>query len=242
VRIPFTDNNNPTFEPASIAIPIDMTVIWFNEDQLPHTVTQDTNESSADATSSFDSGLILPGGFYMYRFTEQGTYDYHDRNNPSAIGRIVVGDAVEIGDNMDMLLGGDILPFNASQLARFNVAFVPHENITSIPPKLGLTYNVSIANGTSLLFSSQYVDSDGILDLELVPTGNATEHFVTWGPDFSDADPAPFAGSDGTYHVQGPILIENGLYLIQVSVVARDEVLLDLPITDTFALPALLTL
>jgi hypothetical protein len=104
---------------------------------------------------------------------------------------------------------------------------------------LSVTYNVSIANGSSVLYSNEFVDSDGILDLELVPSSsNTTRHFVDWGPDFVDADPAPGAGSDGTFHIQGPIMTERGIYLIQVAIVAKDGNLLPSPITDTFALPS----
>jgi hypothetical protein len=47
---------------------------------------------------------------------------------------------------------------------------------------------VTIANSTTTLYSNQFEDSDGILDLELVPSSasNHTQHFVTWGPDLTD--------------------------------------------------------
>ena len=81
-----------------------------------------------------------------------------------------------------MLAGGDILPFNASKLERLTVSFVPHENVTTLPPTTGdIIYNVTIANSTGTLYSNQFVDSDGILDLEFVPI-TQTEHFVNWGP------------------------------------------------------------
>jgi plastocyanin len=239
VRIPFTDRNDPAFEPATIAIPIDMTVIWFNDDKLPHTITLDASNSNVNEGSSFDSGTIPPMGFFIHKFTDAGTHDYYDEMNPFMKGRVVVGDTFEIGDNMDMLVGGNILPFNASQLERLTVSFVPRENATTIPPNLSVTYNVSVANGSSVLYSNEFVDSDGILDLELVPSSsNVTKHFVAWGPDFVDADPAPRAGSDGTFHIQGPIMTERAIYLIQVEIIAKDGNLLPSPITDTFALPS----
>ena len=44
VRIPFSDDGRSSFEPATIAIPADMTVIWFNDDQNPHTVTMNARQ------------------------------------------------------------------------------------------------------------------------------------------------------------------------------------------------------
>ena len=33
IRIPFSQDGRSSFEPATIAIPVNMTVIWFNDDQ-----------------------------------------------------------------------------------------------------------------------------------------------------------------------------------------------------------------
>jgi hypothetical protein len=72
-----------------------------------------------------------------------------------------------------MLVGGDSLPFEAGKAGRTTFSFVPHENVTTIPPTLSITYSVTIAssNGTQL-YSNQFDDSDGILDLELIPSSS----------------------------------------------------------------------
>jgi hypothetical protein len=74
---------------------------------------------------------------------------------------------------MNMLVGGDALPFEAGKVGRTTFSFVPHENVTTIPPTLSITYSVTIAssNGTQL-YSNQFDDSDGILDLELIPSSS----------------------------------------------------------------------
>src|SRR5919106_1821108 len=46
IRIPFSNDGRSSFEPATIAIPATMTVIWFNDDQNPHTVTMNTSSSN----------------------------------------------------------------------------------------------------------------------------------------------------------------------------------------------------
>ena len=134
-------------------------------------------------------------------------------------------------------------------------------NVTAIPPTLSITYNVTIvdSNGTQL-YSNQFDDSDGILDLELVPTssnrsslssssanqttgGTGTEggqqqqppHFVTWGPDLTDQEGV---ASDGAYHVQGPVLTENEDYTITVSIVSIDNTAQPQLPSDDFLLPS----
>ena len=44
IRIPFSNDGRSPFEPATIAIPATMTVIWFNDDQNPHTVTMNSKK------------------------------------------------------------------------------------------------------------------------------------------------------------------------------------------------------
>ena len=47
VIIPFTNLGNSQFHPSDIAIPVGMTVIWFNDDDGEHTVTTVQNSSSS---------------------------------------------------------------------------------------------------------------------------------------------------------------------------------------------------
>ena len=235
IRIPFSQDGRSSFEPATIAIPVNMTLIWFNDDRNPHSVTMDTSGSNvSEGVTSFDSGIIPPTGQFIHQFSQSGIYEYYDSVNPSAKGRINVGDAYELGTNIDMLVGGDILPFNATQLERLTVSFVPHGNVTTLPPTEGITYNMTIANSTGSLYSNQFVDSDGILDLELVPVSN-TERFVDWGPDTGDITGQP---NDGTFHVQGPVLVDEDLYQIEVSIIEKDGSILPSPISDIFVLPS----
>jgi plastocyanin len=197
INIPFTDLGFSPFEPSDISIPANMTVIWFNEDESPHSVT--FNDTSPEP---IQPGTIAPGGFFIHKFTVPGTYDYYDTENPSSKGRIKVGAEFERGQYMDMLVGGDALPFEAGKIGRTTFSFVPKDNVTTIPPSLSITYNVTIADSTGTqLYSNQFEDSDGILDLELIPTsssrsslsnqtgagasnqtGAAQPHFVTWVP------------------------------------------------------------
>jgi plastocyanin len=249
INIPFSDLGFSPFEPSVISIPANMTVIWFNEDDSPHSVT--FNDTSPEA---IEPGTIAPGGFFIHQFSVPGVYDYYDSENPSSKGRIKVGAEFEPGQNMNMLVGGDALPFEAGKVGRTTFSFVPHENVTTIPPSLSITYNVTIADSTGTqLYSSQFEDSDGILDLELIPTSSSRSslssnqtgaasnqtaqppHFVTWGPDLTDQEGV---ASDGTYHVQGPVLTQNEDYTISVSIVSIDDSVQSQPPSDDFILPS----
>src|SRR5919112_2520797 len=243
VDIPFSELGNLPFEPSGISIPANMGVVWFNDDDSQHSVT--FNDTSPEA---IDSGDIAPGGFFVHQFSTPGIYDYYDSANPQSKGRINVGAEFESGQNMDMLVGGDALPFEAGKVGRTTFSIVPHDNVTTIPPSLSITYNVVIANSNGTqLYSSQFDDSDGILDLELIPSSRsllssnqtitsssnqtttitsssssnqtALSNFVTWGPDLTDQEGV---ASDGAFHVQGPVMTENEDYTITVSITSID--------------------
>jgi hypothetical protein len=131
---------------------------------------------------------------------------------------------------------------------------------------LSITYNVAIADSTGTeLYSGQFDDSDGILDLELIPSSRSlsssssnqtstassnqtassssssssnqttASNFVTWGPDLTDQEGV---ASDGVYHVQGPVLTENEDYTITVSISSIDDVIQQQPPSDDFLLPS----
>jgi plastocyanin len=258
INIPFSDLGFSPFEPSVISIPANMTVIWFNEDDSPQSVT--FNDTSPEP---IEPGIIAPGGFFTHQFTVPGTYDYYNSENPSAKGRIKVGAEFEPGQNMNMLVGGDALPFEAGKVGRTTFSFVPNDNVTTIPPTLSITFNVAIAdsNGTQL-YSNQFDDSDGILDLELIPTssdrssslsnqtaaagGGANQtgetsnqtaaqppHFITWGPDLTDQEGV---ASDGAYHVQGRVMTENEDYTVTVSIASIDNNVQSQPPSDDFIL------
>jgi hypothetical protein len=108
--------------------------------------------------------------------------------------------------------------------------------------------------GTQLC-SSQFDDSDGILDLELIPSSRslsssnqtttmtsssssnqtALSNFVTWGPDLTDQEGV---ASDGAFHVQGPVMTENEDYTITVSITSIDDAVQPQPLSDDFLLPS----
>jgi plastocyanin len=302
IRIPFgigQTDYSVGYDPSQVAIPAGMSIVWFNDDSNPHTVT-----TISSAPEQFDSGIIPPGGFSVMTFTKPGLYIYYDKMNPSIEGSIIVGDLVHLGKNMEMRIGGN-LPFKFTDLGRLVLSFIPHK--VTLPPPLDMTYNVTIYNGTmdNAIYNRQFGDIDGILDLEIIPvkgikgvpeqikevninnnttnggnittfskqevdksttvpttndTTNRNERIdsgnekdsssvvmlsntssitlskstiktTTYGPDLS----APITG---TYHIEGPILVEPNDYIIKVELISKDGKGLSKPIEDVFLLPA----
>jgi plastocyanin len=267
-----TSATGHTFDPMSISIPVGMTVIWFNNDIANHAIATISN-STYKPPESFQSGPILginagfgttgapllAGGSFVHKFTKPGVYLYTDNLNPALskdIAKISVGDATEVGKNMNMMIGGvNTIPLKPDNITRFVVAFVP--KTISLPPVVSMTYNVTIMNSMNKVISRTFDDRDGILDLELVPSGtmaltgatnstNASQsagsgtskEFITWGPDFIGQ-----AGgySTGTFHLQGPLFKgagnANNNWSIVVSIISKDNTVLHPPLTDTFVLP-----
>jgi hypothetical protein len=101
-----------------------------------------------------------------------------------------------------------------------------------------------------MLYSNQFDDSDGILDLELIPSSRSLSsnqtttssssnqtapNFVSWGPDLTDQEGV---ASDGAYHVQGPVMTENQDYTITVSITSVDNAAQPQPPSDDFLIPS----
>lgn len=68
--------------PATLVVRAGDTVVWKNEDVVPHTAT--------DRGKRFDSGSIEPGGSWSYVADSKGTYDYYCAYHPNTKGKLVV--------------------------------------------------------------------------------------------------------------------------------------------------------
>ena len=68
--------------PATLVVKVGDTVVWKNDDVVPHTAT--------DRGKSFDSGSIEPGGSWSYVADRKGTFSYYCAYHPNTRGRLVV--------------------------------------------------------------------------------------------------------------------------------------------------------
>ena len=75
--------NDYTYTPATLTVHAGDTVIWINQDSIPHTVT-------ALDGKSFDSGAIDPGASWKFVFTKAGHFNYRCAIHPDMRGAIDV--------------------------------------------------------------------------------------------------------------------------------------------------------
>jgi len=73
---------NLVFVPTKLNVPLGTTIVWQNDDPVPHSVT------GPDGT--FDSGLIQPGASYSHQFNRPGTYKITCKPHPEMTATIVV--------------------------------------------------------------------------------------------------------------------------------------------------------
>ena len=77
-------NNDQSFVPKFISIPIQSIVTWTNDDSIQHTVT-------SDEEGLFDSGPISPGNTFDNTFDMPGEFGYHCAIHPWMTGMITIG-------------------------------------------------------------------------------------------------------------------------------------------------------
>ena len=73
--------------PASVTVAKGGSVVWKNNDPVPHTVTSTSVTSGA---SSFDSGNMNANATYTVTFTFDGTYQYKCSYHPWMHGTVIV--------------------------------------------------------------------------------------------------------------------------------------------------------
>jgi plastocyanin len=75
------------YVPASVTVAKGGSVVWKNNDPVPHTVTSTSVPSGA---SSFDSGNMNANATYTVAFTVDGTYQYKCSYHPWMHGTVIV--------------------------------------------------------------------------------------------------------------------------------------------------------
>jgi plastocyanin len=82
---------NLAFDPAVITVSTGTTLVWRNEDAVPHTVTA--------TEGAFDSGIFDPGGSFAFTYNEPGAFPYVCQLHPQMQGAVTVeGDPVAAAD------------------------------------------------------------------------------------------------------------------------------------------------
>ena len=96
--IPGCETNNMCYMPYNAVLDVGGEAIWYNTDNVSHTVTSGTDASYDGGV--LDSNLVMPGGEFRYIFEEAGTYDYTCMLHPWMAGIVTVSaEHEETGDD-----------------------------------------------------------------------------------------------------------------------------------------------
>ena len=78
------------FTPATINVKVGQSVIWTNNDSSPHSVVSDDPNQADPAALLNSNGSIDLTKSYDFTFHKAGSYPYHDTNDASLRGTVVV--------------------------------------------------------------------------------------------------------------------------------------------------------
>jgi plastocyanin len=74
------------FNPETVTVRAGDMVVWKNDDSVPHTATEDSD----DAKPVFDSGSIQAGAAWRYVAQDKGSYNYICSIHPNMEGKLIV--------------------------------------------------------------------------------------------------------------------------------------------------------
>lgn len=76
--------DNFTFQPALVTIHPGDSIVWENEDDIPHTVTE--------TSFAFHSEALDTGDAFTFTFGEKGEFTYFCSLHPHMVAKVVVAD------------------------------------------------------------------------------------------------------------------------------------------------------
>ncbi len=174
--VPGCEETDECFIPSPANIAIGDTVKWVNDDTAAHTATSGA-AGTGGPDGTFDSSLIVSGGEFSYTFDEAGEYPYFCMVHPWMSGMVIVGEAMAEEEPMmsGVNLGLDIvpmLPFDNTVNDMVTLSFTAQSDV--LKGESGtvthLDYKVMISKDGSELWSEQFHDHDGNLELQITPS------------------------------------------------------------------------
>ena len=77
------------YNPSPLNVAVGRTVLWINNDNTAHTVTEG-NPSGNTPSNGFDSGILSPGQTFKHAFDKPGTVGYYCTLHPFMLGQVIV--------------------------------------------------------------------------------------------------------------------------------------------------------
>lgn len=199
------------YYPPSIAVPIDTTIAWFNNDfGQPHTVTSG-KPGSEDSGFIFNSGIMpaTANSFFQYTFTESGEFLYYCNIHPWRVASVSASNAFFTGEGIKIDLGSGTV-WNITKTPRVLLDIEPQT--IPLDKNTPITYNITINDGENnqRLFSNLFTTAGKSLPIELVSEESNNET-RSYGPDFS---------SRGAYHILLGSIKEDSTYPMNIEIVS----------------------
>ena len=82
-------NSQKPYNPSPVNVAVGRTVLWTNDDNTAHTVTEG-NPSGNTTTNGFDSGILSPGQTFKQAFDKLGSVGYYCKLHPFMLGQVIV--------------------------------------------------------------------------------------------------------------------------------------------------------
>ncbi|HEX7142491.1 MAG TPA: hypothetical protein VF222_08435 [Nitrososphaeraceae archaeon] len=220
------------FYPLNIAIPVDTTVAWFNDDpEQIHTVTSE-KPGSSDSGKLFNSGILPYSSSFQYTFNQPGKFLYHCEIHPWMIGSVYASDSNKQGKNFKLTTGTKMAlednspydwSFNTTEIDRILFNIEPLSVNTD--KKTPITYNIDIYNNElkKEILSKSFFARGNDFQFELLSSD--LDQPLVYGPDLSD----PIIG---TYHIRDNF--PDGTYILKIEITGIGSNLTQTNISDEF--------
>ncbi len=170
--VPGCEETNECFLPYLATVNPGDEVVWSNDDSAVHTVTSGT-DTTADGI--FDSGMLMAGKTFSYKFDTLGEYDYYCLVHPWMVGTVFVTVGGGIEKDLGTITMGSTVTSNISvdNLVADIVSSDGYANetmtidvtITDLTgnPAEHITYNIQVIHGTMVLLNEEGHMHDGTM-------------------------------------------------------------------------------
>jgi len=240
--VPGCEETNECWIPNEVTVDVGGEVTWSNDDSAAHTVTSASPSSPSEEVGAlFDSSLFMAGTTFSVVFDdyEEGEYPYFCIVHPWMQGIVNVGAAMAEEEPMmeeeAMMMSGvnldldidPMLPFDNTVNDMVTLSFTAksEELKGDSGTVTHLDYKVMIAKDGNEIWSEQFHEHDGNLELQITPSeGSFT---VTGGEEVGSSETKAFM-------VSGPVFMDNGNYGITAQIVGIEFNPLPTPLTDEF--------
>ncbi len=245
--VPGCEETNECWTPSTVTVDVGGKVIFSNTDFAMHTFTAGTVEDNVPTPSGeFDSSFIMPDESFEYTADTVGEIPFYCTVHAWMIGVLIVQEAAAEEEVMEetmeeepmmeammsgVYLGLDIdpmLPFDNTANDMVTLSFTAKsDELKGSGAVDHLDYKVIISKDGNEIWSEQFHEHDGNLELQVTPSDGSFT--VTGGEEVGSTETKAFM-------VKGPVFMDNGNYQVTAQIVGIEFNPLPTPLTDDFSI------